>query len=104
MKKLLVSLSAVLATSAAIAGYDTPDATMDALREALAAGKLPQLSAFLPASYQSDITGLVQSFAGKMDPDLWNAARNAAMNTRFNTDAGAPALQEGTITYKFILK
>jgi hypothetical protein len=49
---------------------------MDALREALTAGNLPQLSAFLPASYQSDITGLVQSFAGKMDPDLWNAARN----------------------------
>ena len=76
MKKLLVSLSAVLATSAAIAGFDTPDATVDALREALTAGNLPQLSAFLPASYQSDITGLVQTFAGKMDPDLWIAARN----------------------------
>ena len=38
------------------------------------------------------------------DKNLWNAARNAAMNTHFTTDAGAPALQEGTITYKFILK
>ena len=76
MKKLLVSLSAVLATSAALAGYDTPDATVAALCDSLSSGKLPQLSAFLPASYQSDITGLVQSFAGKMDPDLWTAARD----------------------------
>ena len=76
MKKLLVSLSAVLATSAALAGYDTPDATVAALRDALTTGDVPQLSAFLPASYQSDITGLVQSFATKMDPDLWAAGRN----------------------------
>ena len=76
MKKLLVSLSAAaLATSTAFAGFDTPDATVDALREALAAGNVPQLSAFLPASYQSDITSIVQSFAGKMDSDLWTAGR-----------------------------
>lgn len=38
------------------------------------------------------------------DKALWNAARNAALNTKFNMDAGAPALQEGTITYIFKLK
>lgn len=38
------------------------------------------------------------------DKALWNAARNAAMNTKFNMDAGAPALQEGSITYIFKLK
>ncbi len=35
---------------------------------------------------------------------LWAAARAAAMNTHFNVDADAPALQKGTITYKFELK
>ena len=77
MKKLLASLSAAaLATSAAFAGYDTPDATVAALRDALTTGDIPQLSSFLPASYQSDITGIVQTFAGKMDSDLWTAGRS----------------------------
>lgn len=38
------------------------------------------------------------------DKNLWAAARSAALKTHFNTDAGAPALQEGTITYIFKLK
>lgn len=38
------------------------------------------------------------------DKAIWNAVRNAAMNTKFNMSAEAPALQEGTITYIFKLK
>lgn len=38
------------------------------------------------------------------DATLWNAARNAAMKTSFNSSASAPAIQEGTITYIFKLK
>ena len=38
------------------------------------------------------------------DKDLWNAARKAALGAHFNMSAEAPALQEGTITYKFNLK
>ena len=38
------------------------------------------------------------------DKDLWNAARKAAMGAHFNMSADAPALQQGTITYKFNLK
>lgn len=38
------------------------------------------------------------------DKTLWNAARNAAMKAHFNMDAGAPAVQTGTITYIFKLK
>lgn len=38
------------------------------------------------------------------DKSLWAAARNAAMETHFNMDADAPAMQEGTITYIFNLK
>lgn len=38
------------------------------------------------------------------DKTLWNAARNEAMRAKFNMKADAPALQEGTITYRFNLK
>lgn len=38
------------------------------------------------------------------DKALWNAAKNAALETGFNMKADAPALQEGTITYIFKLK
>lgn len=33
--------------------------------------------------------------------DLWNAAREAAMKTRFNQKADAPALQQGSMIYIF---
>ncbi len=33
--------------------------------------------------------------------DLWNAARQAALKTRFKQSLNAPAVQEGTITYIF---
>lgn len=38
-----------------------------------------------------------------VDQKLWAAARSAALQAHFNTDADAPALQEGTITYIFKL-
>lgn len=38
------------------------------------------------------------------DRTLWDAARKAALEAHFNMSADAPALQEGTITYKFNLK
>ena len=38
------------------------------------------------------------------DKELWNAARKAAMKASFNMSADAPAMQKGTITYKFKLK
>lgn len=38
------------------------------------------------------------------DKNLWNAARKAAMETHFNMSADAPALQQGTITYRFKLQ
>ena len=36
--------------------------------------------------------------------DLWTAARKAALKTRFNVSADAPASQQGSITYIFNLK
>ena len=38
------------------------------------------------------------------DKTLWQAAINAAKKARFNMTMNAPPLQEGTITYKFVLK
>ncbi len=38
------------------------------------------------------------------DSKLWASARKAAMEAVFDMKASAPALQEGTITYKFNLK
>ena len=35
--------------------------------------------------------------------DLLSAAKKAALKARFNTDFNAPAVQKGTITYRFIL-
>ena len=39
-----------------------------------------------------------------VDKTLYAAARKAAMETHFNMNADAPAMQEGTITYYFNLK
>jgi len=35
---------------------------------------------------------------------LWEAARKAALQARFNVSGSAPAIQEGRITYVFTLK
>jgi TolA protein len=41
--------------------------------------------------------------SNSLNPDLLDAARRAALSTRFNADPNAPALQTGTITYRFVL-
>ncbi|VAW24264.1 Ferric siderophore transport system, periplasmic binding protein TonB [hydrothermal vent metagenome] len=38
-----------------------------------------------------------------MNPELLAAARKAALQARFNPDNNAPALQQGKITYRFVL-
>lgn len=39
-----------------------------------------------------------------MNPDLYDAARRAALQAKFNMDEDAPAFQTGTITYRFIIQ
>ena len=51
---------------------------------------------------------VVQANAGvkgstSLNQGLIRAAQNAAMATRFNADPNAPAVQTGTITYRFVL-
>ncbi|PIF02033.1 MAG: hypothetical protein CR996_01925 [Draconibacterium sp.] len=38
-----------------------------------------------------------------MDERFWNEAKRAALSAAFNADDKAPAFQQGTITYRFIL-
>lgn len=38
------------------------------------------------------------------DAKMWQAAKEAALKAKFNISASAPAVQEGTISYVFILK
>lgn len=38
------------------------------------------------------------------DARMWQAAKEAALKAKFNVSASAPAVQEGTISYVFILK
>lgn len=38
-----------------------------------------------------------------MNQQFWDAAKTAALKTKFNTDQNAPAFQQGTISYRFVL-
>ena len=38
------------------------------------------------------------------DATLWEAAKKAALEAKFNVSSSAPAVQEGSITYIFKLK
>ena len=38
-----------------------------------------------------------------MNQQFWNEARQAALKAKFNSDENAPAFQQGTISYRFVL-
>jgi colicin import membrane protein len=38
-----------------------------------------------------------------MNQQFWNEAKSAALKTKFNLDEKAPAFQQGTISYRFVL-
>ncbi len=53
-----------------------------------------------------NVTKAVAGFRGTTlaDQEFWTAAQQAAMKAKFNVSADAPAIQQGTITYKFTLQ
>ncbi|MBN2339919.1 MAG: hypothetical protein JXX29_23495 [Deltaproteobacteria bacterium] len=51
---------------------DSPDGTVAVVATQLEKGNPQIVWQALPKTYQSDINGLVQQFAGKMDPELWD--------------------------------
>jgi hypothetical protein len=65
---------AVAAPALSIEIPDTPDGTVRAVNSALADRHPEVLWQALPPSYQKDITELTHSFAGRMDPAVWDAA------------------------------
>lgn len=38
-----------------------------------------------------------------MNQKFWNEAKQAALKAKFNTSESAPAFQQGTISYRFVL-
>jgi hypothetical protein len=38
-----------------------------------------------------------------MNQQFWNEAKQAALKAKFNADENAPAFQQGTISYRFVL-
>lgn len=50
---------------------DDPAAAVMAALEGVKSGRLQQSYDFFPASYQKDVDALVNQFAGKMDPEIW---------------------------------
>jgi hypothetical protein len=62
------------AISAPAPAPDDPVSAVQATLGAVQQGRLEQAYDFLPSSYQRDIDQLVQTFAGKMDGELWTAA------------------------------
>jgi hypothetical protein len=65
---------AVAAPALSIEIPDTPDGTVRAVSAALADRHPEVLWQALPPTYQKDITELTRTFAGRMDPAVWNAA------------------------------
>jgi hypothetical protein len=67
-----------LATALAVSGCaaaglpQTPDGAVYAVANGLAANHPEVIWQALPASYQSDVNGLVREFADQMDPEVWN--------------------------------
>jgi hypothetical protein len=57
---------------------DTPDGTAKAFLDGLADGKPAIAWAMLPASYQKDVKGLIDDFAGKMDAELYDKGFSVA--------------------------
>ncbi|MCP4894978.1 MAG: hypothetical protein GY911_14350, partial [Actinomycetales bacterium] len=51
---------------------DSPDGTITAVADALAKGQPAILWAAMPASYQKDVTGLVQDFSARMDAQIYD--------------------------------
>jgi len=76
MKKTLGILAVTFALGVGMSfGQATPQDALKELEAAFRAGSVVKIAGGVPASYVKDVTGLVQDFAGKMDPELWNKLR-----------------------------
>jgi len=60
---------------------DTPDGTIKAIAQELAAGRPGVAWTALPPSYQQDIQDIVHEFGNRMDPELYGATFELAQRT-----------------------
>lgn len=76
MKKISGILAVTFALGVGMTfGQATPEDALKEFKGAVEAGDLAKIASLVPASYVKDATGLVQDFAGKMDPEIWNKLR-----------------------------
>lgn len=75
MRRFLCGLAAAcfaLVSTTPVIADDAPDKAFSAMTVQLSEGKLESIWGMLPASYQTEIKGLISQFAGKMDAELWS--------------------------------
>ncbi len=75
MKRILCSLAALLLTFSIGVAQPTPEDAVKRFAAAVEAGNATELLGLLPPSYVSDVGGLVNQFATRMDNELWNRLR-----------------------------
>lgn len=66
------SSTPTIPSTSASASSDAPEAQINDVLHAFAAGDASKVWAQLPAKYQSDVKSIVSEFSSKVDPDLWN--------------------------------
>lgn len=74
LRTLFALVLGVAAPAPAVEIPDSPDGTVRAVTAALADRHPEVLWQALPPTYQKDITELTHTFAGRMDPAVWDAA------------------------------
>lgn len=76
-----------------------PAESMQALIDGVGNKKMDAAWNFLPASYQTEVNGLVKEFAGKMDPEMYHGSFQAAQRiTKLLKDKKGYILENETIT------
>ncbi len=81
MKRFLFSLVAFLLATHVGFAQPTPEEAVKRFAVALEAGNTTELLGLLPPSYVSDVGGLVNQFATRMDNEVWNRLRKVLTTT-----------------------
>jgi hypothetical protein len=102
---LLVAASICLVgcTDSNVSIPNTPEGTVQAVAKALAEHKPQALWSAMPASYQKDVTGLIQTFAEKMDKEVYDTTFKVAgkltqvLQEKKDFILSHPMLQQGMV-------
>lgn len=77
MKRLLglAMVAAMVGVQSCAGQTATPEAAVKQFKAAVDKGQATAVLDLLPPSYVKDMTGLLQDFAGRMDPEIWTKLR-----------------------------